>query len=597
MSRSAPGAPVAARIGLAVFVAWAISPILGGQAHVSPVWFVGPIVWTAFQHRAPAALLVALVSGILAGPLTPADVASGTAQPLTLWVSRTVFFVLLAAAISHQTRRLRTAALHDPLTGLVNRAGLAPSAQGAIARSRRRGEAVGLVYVDLDDFKVVNDSLGHACGDELLRKVAERLHDVARSGDVLARHGGDEFIVLLEGLGDDRDQATVERNAASAVERIAGAFESPFVVSGREMRVACSAGLSLLPGDAQDADNLHRHADAAMYAAKTERLAWTRYAPSARDPLDRLARAGRLRDAIEGGDLELHFQPIFRVGGSIVGVEALARWRDGDAGYVPPSDFIPLAESMGLIDALGDWVVGALFQQAREWGDEGLRPHYGFNVAPRQLRQPEFADSVIAALLAHRLDATEFVIELTESAWTIEEGQSLHTLTVLRAAGFSLAIDDFGNGYSSLSRIRDLSAEVIKIDRSLLQGVPENAESVAIMMAVFGLAAAFGSDVVAEGVETEEQYAFLEQQGCRLAQGYALGRPMPAAEMAELLRANLANDRRETPSPVMSPRPQPSSTSSSSRSRRAAAGSTSERGRGSGTVASRTTRAGRAETT
>ena len=373
---------------------------------------------------------------------------------------------------------------------------------------------------------------------------------MTRAGDVLARHGGDEFIVLLDGLGDARDPSTVERNAAAAVERIVGAFEAPFAAGGGDLRVACSAGLGLFPADASDADTLHRCADAAMYAAKTGHFPWARYVPSTRDPITRLARAARLRDAVDSGNLELHYQPIFAVGGPLMGLEALARWRDGDAGYVPPSEFIALAEDTGVIDALGDWVLGELLRQARVWRDEGLHPRYGFNVAPRQLRQPGFVPSVISALESHGLDAGDFVIELTESAWALEESQSVESLGALREAGFRLAIDDFGAGYSSLSRIRDFPAEVIKIDRSLLRGVPEHPQSVATMTAIFQLAAALGSDVVAEGVETDEQYAFLKEQGCALAQGFALGRPAPAEAAGEMLRAHLAESRRVRRTPI-----------------------------------------------
>ena len=527
----------------AIAVSWCISPAFGGQEHVSPMWFTAPILWAATRHRASLAVGVALVSTILAGPLTPADVASGTSQPAGAWVVRGLFFVLVAVVVSREVGRVAASGLRDPLTGLLNRAALGRSLEAALTRARRRGEALGLVYIDLDDFKVVNDTLGHDCGDELLQAVAGRL-ERALPGGVLARQGGDEFIVLLQDLGEAGNRDGVEQRAAATMERLMASLEACLPIAGSTLRLRCSAGLSLFPADGPDAETLHRNADAAMYAAKAERTRWTRYVPSARDPLVRLARINQLRAAIEGDDLELHYQPVFRVAGEALGLEALVRWRDADGSLVAPAEFIPLAEETGLIDALGDWVLDELCRQARAWSDEGLRPHYGFNVAPRQLRRPGFADRVAAVVASHGLDPRDFVIELTESAWALEHDRSRDALDELRERGFKLAIDDFGAGYSSLSRIHDLSVDVIKIDRSLLRKVPENPQSVAIIVAILQLAAAGGADVVAEGVETPEQYAFLADHGCRLAQGYGLGRPVPAAEMTTVLRERLALDRR-----------------------------------------------------
>lgn len=531
-------------VAIALVLAWSISPLFGGQAHVPPLWFAVPILWAAWRFDRRTTLVVVVLSCVLAGPLTPADVATGASQRPEVWLVRSLFFAVVGLMASRQAALFRTAASQDPLTGLLNRGALAPRLTAALRRSRRDGHALALVCLDLDEFKVVNDSFGHATGDAVLRAVGDRLRSATRAGDVIARQGGDEFIVILPRLSADLPSSVAADRAETAVKRLVEAFEAPFQIGDLEFDIGCSAGFSLFPDDASDAETLHRHADAAMYSAKSGGGGHQRYVPSAREPLARASRAARLRSAVGAGDLELHYQPIFAVGGPIMGVEALVRWRDGDAGMVPPSEFIPIAEECGIIEALGEWVLATLCAQAGRWAAEGLKPKIGFNVAPRELRRPGFAHRVLSALEAGQLDPERIVIEVTESAWTLGSDHTLPTLSALRAAGVKVAIDDFGAGYSSLARLRELPVDVIKVDRALLHGVPERGDAVAVMAAIFDLAAACGADVVAEGVETEAQYAFLRERGCQLAQGYWLARPADAEEVTRWLREQLASGRR-----------------------------------------------------
>jgi diguanylate cyclase (GGDEF)-like protein len=431
------------------------------------------------------------------------------------------------------TAHVEYLAYHDSLTGLANRAAMDAALAEAVAEARLAGTSVALAYVDLNDFKRVNDSLGHDVGDMLLREVAERLRAAVRPGDLLARRGGDEFLVLLRG--------TVEPEAVG--QRLIDALAGPFALGAAELLVECSVGVSVFPGDAESAEALVAHADAAMYEAKSDGSGVTVYGAGIEDPLERLALAARLRRAIDAGELELHYQPICRAAdGAVLGVEPLVRWRDPERGLIPPLEFIPVAERTGVIDALGDWVLAAACAQGTEWAAMGLHPRLGVNVSPRQLRRAGFAERAGAIVAAHRID--NFVLELTESAWSLEASRLLPVLHDLRAAGFVLAIDDFGAGYSSLWRLRELPVQVIKVDRAFLDGVPDDPQACAVYAAILQLADTVGCDVVAEGVETAGQAEFLRDRGCAILQGYLFSRPLPAPEVTELLRERLVPERR-----------------------------------------------------
>jgi len=431
-------------------------------------------------------------------------------------------------------------AYHDALTGLANRAAMDAALAEAVAEARVGGTAVALAYVDLNDFKRVNDTLGHDMGDRLLREVAARLRRAVRPGDLLARRGGDEFLVLLRGL-----PLLAAAEAEVVGQRVCDLLAMPFTLGAAELLVDASIGVSVFPGDADSPASLVEHADAAMYEAKSSGGGVAVYGAETADPLERLALAARLRRAIERDELELHYQPICRASDSvIIGVESLVRWRDPERGLIPPAGFIPVAERTGVVDALGDWVLEETCRQTAEWQAAGLSPNTGVNISPRQLRRSGFAGRVEAIVAEYGIDRSRFVLELTESAWSLEASRLLPVLHDLRARGFALAIDDFGAGYSSLWRLRELPVQIIKVDRAFLTGVPDDPDACAIYSAIMQLADTVHCDVVAEGVETAEHLEYLNELGCRIAQGFHLGRPLPAAEATATLLQGLAPERR-----------------------------------------------------
>lgn len=423
-------------------------------------------------------------------------------------------------------------AFYEGLTGLPNRVQLERELRRCVGRTRRTGRAVALLFVDLDNFKLVNDSFGHGAGDRLLRRIAGRLRGVEGDG-MLARHGGDEFLILLSDLGEEP-----ERAARAAADDVAVRLAEPFQVAGAQFHVHASVGISIFPTDADGAEELMQHADTAMYQSKNRgRAASTVYARVAHDPLERLSLSSRLRRAIAQDELTLHYQPIVEVDGErLVAMEALLRWNDPERGLVMPDQFIPAAEEMSLLEPIGDWVLGAIARDVLAWRQEGLEPHVSFNVSPRQLHRPDFAGELRARLRSLGLEPAWLTMELTESATLREPERIGPILRELSESGLRLAIDDFGAGWSSLSRLRILPVQTLKIDRSFLREIPEIPEAGAIVRAVVALAEALGMTTVAEGVETRVQALFLAAQRCEQAQGRHFGEPIPAAEMTGRLR-------------------------------------------------------------
>ena len=415
---------------------------------------------------------------------------------------------------------------HDPLTALPNRLLFHDRLQHAMVRCARAGQQLAVLFIDLDRFKNVNDTLGHHVGDLLLKQVAGQLTACLREGDTLARLGGDEFIVLLEDVGGP--------GAAHVAEKLMALFEQPLTVSGYELFVTGSVGISLFPQDATDLNMLIRNADVAMYQAKARgRNGYQFYAPSmSGEGAMRLRLESLLRRAIEKGEIFLEYQPQVEIDtGRLVGVEALVRWDSPELGRVAPVRFIPVAEDTGFISQLGQWVLAEACSQMRRWDRAGLSvPKMAVNLSVRQFERGSIAPVVAAVLQETGLAAARLQLEVTESV-IMNTSDALQHINDLRAVGVGLAIDDFGTGYSSLAYLSQLPVQTLKIDRSFIQDILVDANDEAIAVAVIQLGKSLNLSVVAEGVENEEQAAFLLRHGCRQAQGYLYSRPIAAGDI------------------------------------------------------------------
>jgi diguanylate cyclase (GGDEF)-like protein len=442
---------------------------------------------------------------------------------------------VLAEAIAREAAedRMRHQALHDPLTGLPNRTLLLERLGHWLERAERSASNAAVLFVDVDHFKVVNDGLGHELGDELLCTVARRLRGALRPSDTVARVGGDEFVVLCEDVGEG------EGEALSVAKRLSDAFEEPFKLAGRVHRVTASIGVATWKSGAT-ADELMRDADAAMYRAKERgRARFELFHEGMRSWSEKwLTIEAELREALELRQLANVYQPIVDPSdGGIVGFEALVRWHHPERGTVPPLDFIPMAEQTGLIVQLGHAVLLEACQEAASWPprSDGAALRISVNLSPRQLVDPGLVDSVQAVLRVTGLAPDRLSLEITESAFADDPARALDVLQRLKALGVRLELDDFGTGYSSLTYVRMFPIDALKIDRSFVQGLCHVPEDAAIVAAVISMGRALGVNVVAEGVESEDQASVLSTLGCRLAQGFLFSRPVPAGKLAELV--------------------------------------------------------------
>ncbi|MGE5651097.1 MAG: EAL domain-containing protein [Bacillota bacterium] len=425
--------------------------------------------------------------------------------------------------------QIRHQATHDALTGLPNRNLLHDRLQQAMANARRNNQIAAVAFIDLDQFKFINDSLGHQVGDELLKVIGARLRASMRASDTVARQGGDEFVLVLD---NHRSCEAV----SDIVRRVIALVAEPWSARGLELQVTCSVGVSVFPADGSDAETLLRNADSAMYKAKELGRNTFRYfsAEMNRHATQRLELLNSLRHALANDEFVLQYQPKVQLATArVIGAEALIRWHSAARGVVSPGNFIPLAEESGLIIAIGEWVLRTACAQNVAWQRAGHPPlPIAVNLSPRQLARDDIVDVVADALQSAGLEPRWLELEITENDVMRDVDKSLATLIRLKQLGVKISIDDFGTGYSSLNYLKRFPVDTLKIDRSFVSDIAADADDAAIVKAVISLAHILNLNVVAEGVETDGQRRFLVENGCDEVQGYYFGRPMPAPEFA-----------------------------------------------------------------
>jgi len=487
----------------------------------APVAFPGGVGAVAiFQDYAPIASAAASTFLPTAGVFE--------AVLLLLFVALVPLLRRVTVRLRRQMEEIQHRALYDQLTGLPNRNLFRDRVEQAVLAARREDGAATVMFLDIDHFKEINDTLGHEAGDVLLQTLAARLREQMRASDTLARLGGDEFAIVCDGPPE---------SAVLLAERLHAAMQEPFVVCELPLEIAMSVGVASFPLHGDDAETVVRHSDVAMYLAK-EAHAGTAVYDEEQDSHDaaRLALAGELRRAIEEEQLVLHFQPKAELeSGCVVGVEALVRWLHPERGFIPPNDFVPIAERTGLIKPLSRYVVAAALRQCAAWREAGLDLHVAVNLTIPDLLDLELPDLIASLLTETGVRPDQLELEITESTILADPFRVRQVLARLNDLGLRLAIDDFGTGYSSLAYLRRLPVQTIKIDRSFVMDMCENPNDATIVRSTIDLGRNLGLAVVAEGVETQETWDALRRHGCTLAQGYLISKPLPADELSALL--------------------------------------------------------------
>jgi len=421
---------------------------------------------------------------------------------------------------------------HDGLTGLVNRSLFMERLNRAVVRANRDKIQVAIMFIDLDRFKHINDTLGHNAGDTLLQEVATRLERCTREQDTVARFGGDEFTILLEGVNHANDVVIVAN-------KIIRSISYPIRIHDQELYVTPSIGITMYPDDADSVEQLMKHADSAMYRAKEEgRNGFQFYTDGMnRESEERMELESRLRQAMHKREFQLFYQPKINIrNGEMIGAEALIRWNQPDLGMVSPAKFIPLAEENGLINSIGEWVIREACSQMQEWNLTGMDPiRVAVNLSPRQLYQQDLADMILDTALEYSIVPRNIELEITESLLMDDTEASITTLKKLKEWGMHVSIDDFGTGYCSLAYLKRFPIETLKIDRSFVMDITTDPDDAAICSAIIALGHKLRLNVTAEGIETSEQLEFLKQQGCDEAQGFYFSKPLPAAEFTDFI--------------------------------------------------------------